>query len=387
MATASAPRQRLLMDPQWRFRLGDPPAGVPDNDHGATYSSVKAGAAGGYAAVEYDDSAWREVDLPHDFAVEGVFDPANNLDHGFLPTGVGWYRKTFYLPEEDLGRRLALVAFAWAMAIAGLFMVEEALSGAWVYQQLRELTGDPTRPDLAAKNVAQGAFALALLTPSAAVGGWRAGAPWALGLVMVAGVVAAGVAFDTDAPLLALVVAVAAGGLAMRWPTAGPVTLAVLAVVFWLSGPTLVLLAKAGGLWDPIQAAAPLSWSQRMDYWSNAVRLIAEHPIRGWGMEASRTFAPAIKLHPHDASLQVWLELGAVGALCVAAFWTAILMRLRRDRPDAAVAAGVASAAVYLLFAAVSFGVWQEWLVALGALAAVFAFAAELTPRRIDRRE
>jgi len=300
---------------------------------------------------------------------------------------VFWSAVRLAAGASEEGRRLALVAFAWAMAIAGLFMVEEALSGAWVYQQLRELTGDPTRPDLAAKNVAQGAFALALLTPSAAVGGWRAGAPWALGLVMVAGVVAAGVAFDTDAPLLALVVAVAAGGLAMRWPTAGPVTLAVLAVVFWLSGPTLVLLAKAGGLWDPIQAAAPLSWSQRMDYWSNAVRLIAEHPIRGWGMEASRTFAPAIKLHPHDASLQVWLELGAVGALCVAAFWTAILMRLRRDRPDAAVAAGVASAAVYLLFAAVSFGVWQEWLVALGALAAVFAFAAELTPRRIDRRE
>ncbi len=109
MSDVPAPRQRLLMDPQWRFQLGDPPTAGPDNDHGATYSSVKAGAAGGCAAVEYDDSAWREVDLPHDFAVEGVFDPANNLDHGFLPTGVGWYRKTFFLPEEDLGRRLALV--------------------------------------------------------------------------------------------------------------------------------------------------------------------------------------------------------------------------------------------------------------------------------------
>ena len=123
MATASAPRQRLLMDPQWRFRLGDPPAGVPDNDHGATYSSVKAGAAGGYAAVEYDDSAWREVDLPHDFAVEGVFDPVNNLDHGFLPTGVGWYRKTFYLPEEDRDRTAILIDMGYLnteiMAVEG----------------------------------------------------------------------------------------------------------------------------------------------------------------------------------------------------------------------------------------------------------------------------
>ena len=108
MTNDKSPRERLLMDPEWRFHLGDYVPAALDNEHGATYSSVKAGAAGGFAGPEWDDSGWRELDLPHDFSVEGTFHPDNNLDHGFLPGGVGWYRKTFFLPEEDLGRRLAL---------------------------------------------------------------------------------------------------------------------------------------------------------------------------------------------------------------------------------------------------------------------------------------
>lgn len=109
MSDHVGPRERLLMDPEWRFHLGDFPPPQRDNDHGSTYTTVKAGTAAGFAAPEFEDSAWRLLDLPHDFAVEGNFDPANNLDHGYLPTGIGWYRKTFYLPEEDFGRRLSLV--------------------------------------------------------------------------------------------------------------------------------------------------------------------------------------------------------------------------------------------------------------------------------------
>ena len=109
MATDFSPRERLLMDPEWRFHLGDDVPPVVRKGHGATYDAVKAGSAGGFAGPKYDDSAWRELDLPHDFAVEGIFDPENNRDHGSLPVGIGWYRKTFFLPEEDQGRRLALI--------------------------------------------------------------------------------------------------------------------------------------------------------------------------------------------------------------------------------------------------------------------------------------
>jgi|GEM_PF-176742 len=60
----------------------------------------------GPALAAYDDSSWRKVHLPHDFVVEGTFDPKADKSHGYLPTGVGWYRKSFTLPASDKGRAL-----------------------------------------------------------------------------------------------------------------------------------------------------------------------------------------------------------------------------------------------------------------------------------------
>lgn len=48
------------------------------------------------------------MDLPHDWAVEGIFDQKGEPNHGSLPTGVGWYRKSCNLPEEDRGKRIYL---------------------------------------------------------------------------------------------------------------------------------------------------------------------------------------------------------------------------------------------------------------------------------------
>jgi beta-galactosidase len=58
------------------------------------------------ADPSFDDRSWREVHLPHDFIVEGTFDPKGQDSHGFLPKDMGWYRKTFDLPASDKGRSL-----------------------------------------------------------------------------------------------------------------------------------------------------------------------------------------------------------------------------------------------------------------------------------------
>ena len=104
----------------------------------------------------------------------------------------------------------------------------------------------------------------------------------------------------------------------------------------------------------------------------------------GWGLDASRTFGNSIPLHTHDGALQVWLELGAVGALLMATAWLFLLKAIydlvEVDRRLAAVAA--ASACAYLMIGAVSFGVWQEWWLALGALA--FAVIVALKRARPD---
>jgi O-antigen ligase len=82
-------------------------------------------------------------------------------------------------------------------------------------------------------------------------------------------------------------------------------------------------------------------------------------------------------LHPHNGVLQIWLELGAVGALLLGAlvgcaFWQAASLASPPAR--AAASAAVASAVV---IGCVSYGIWQtQWLAVLGLIAAFLAAAA-----------
>ncbi len=64
--------------------------------------------AKGPAMEGFDDRSWRTVHLPHDFVVEGSFEPKADRSHGFLPTTTGWYRKAFNLPASAKGKSLWL---------------------------------------------------------------------------------------------------------------------------------------------------------------------------------------------------------------------------------------------------------------------------------------
>ncbi|MFT3786530.1 MAG: glycoside hydrolase family 2 TIM barrel-domain containing protein [Tepidisphaeraceae bacterium] len=101
-------RQTLRMLDGWRFHLGDDVVPPLANTHIAAYMAAKAGSARGAARPGYDDSDWRGVQLPHDWSIEGAFDPDNHMDAGYLPRGVGWYRRHFKLDDAARGRRFAL---------------------------------------------------------------------------------------------------------------------------------------------------------------------------------------------------------------------------------------------------------------------------------------
>lgn len=57
---------------------------------------------------DFDDSSWRELRLPHDWAVEGDFNRLNpsGTGGGALPGGIGWYRKHFRIDEKLRGKTL-----------------------------------------------------------------------------------------------------------------------------------------------------------------------------------------------------------------------------------------------------------------------------------------
>lgn len=83
----------------WRFHLADPVgAGDPDGDPART------------ARPDHDDSAWREVAVPHDWSIEQTPTTEHNTTSGtgFLPGGLGWYRLAFTLPRSYAGRRISV---------------------------------------------------------------------------------------------------------------------------------------------------------------------------------------------------------------------------------------------------------------------------------------
>lgn len=100
-------RQRYLLDKGWKFHLGD--VLIPEiKGHSASYHNAKAGKAWGPAAPNYDDSDWRMLNLPHDWAVEQPFNPEANLSQGFRDRGIGWYRRTFKVSSKDKGCQFEL---------------------------------------------------------------------------------------------------------------------------------------------------------------------------------------------------------------------------------------------------------------------------------------
>ena len=117
VGAADLPRERLPLDANWRFARGHATDAGKDFDHASGQFSylAKTGFGSGAAAAKFNDSGWRTLDLPHDWAVELPFSERGSISHGFKAIGrkfpensVGWYRKTFTIPASDLGRRISV---------------------------------------------------------------------------------------------------------------------------------------------------------------------------------------------------------------------------------------------------------------------------------------
>lgn len=106
-AQTGTKREVLSLDKGWRFHKGDIAFPVIKG-HGASYSNAKAGGVRGAAASNYDDTAWRFLNLPHDWAIEGRIDSTANLSQGYYNRGIGWYRRKFKLAPEDKGKYIEL---------------------------------------------------------------------------------------------------------------------------------------------------------------------------------------------------------------------------------------------------------------------------------------
>ena len=226
-----------------------------------------------------------------------------------------------------------------------------------------------------ALNHAEDGFGFLLLPLGAAL--FLTGRRWVAGIVVVA---TAAVIFVLvgDAARIAFLLGVAVMILFYFARTWLARVAAALSVIVILAAP--VIFPPLAGIDAARHAAQEVKSSMwhRLAIWSFVGSRIAERPAFGWGLDSSRAIpggdAPIpdghpgqtmLPLHPHNAPLQVWLELGLPGALLFALFAARLWLALGRvPWPPLYAAAAGGSLVTALTVALSSYGVWQEWLIA-----------------------
>ena len=95
-AQTTSPRKIISFDQDWKFTRGD---------------------IAGAELKDFNDAGWRSLSVPHDWSIEGPYDRNNTTGRGggYLPAGIGWYRKTFTVNEADV-KQLAFIEFDGVMA-------------------------------------------------------------------------------------------------------------------------------------------------------------------------------------------------------------------------------------------------------------------------------
>jgi len=150
-AGTSSPRERLSFNCDWRFTKGDPAGSEGKLSYetlkqwllttgaelslNATPPSRPGGNPGSdvaYTQPAFDDAAWRKLNLPHDWGVEGPFKQEYPGETGKLPWwGVAWYRKHFTVPADDSAKQYYL-DLDGAMAYASVWLNGQFVGG-WPY--------------------------------------------------------------------------------------------------------------------------------------------------------------------------------------------------------------------------------------------------------------
>jgi len=281
-------------------------------------------------------------------------------------------------------RQRAIRAFIFGSAVAMTMLLVDIVSGGQLAGMFRNYdVSDVFQKELALRSLNRGITLLAVLTPILFLAVWRLRRPshrWTGGVLAGLGL-ACSVFWGKDAVVLAVIAATAAAGLILLphpWPRRLLSGSLIILVMLW---PLAVRsLPEPQRIWEEWQAW-PQSLQHRLYIWNFTSTRIGEKPWLGWGMNSAK-YIPggdrdikvgsgqhelqwrALPLHPHNAILQWWLELGAIGAVlagCVAVSAIRALCRLP-DRPRRLVSAAIFGQACVVSL--LSFGAWQSWWLA-----------------------
>lgn len=278
------------------------------------------------------------------------------------------------LASEDRARvEHALVTGAFAALV--LFAIEVIANAPAV-----GFSFDPSRWRFALNAPHRTANVLTLIVWPLVLATWsRRGSVWAW--VAFAAAVVMLFVLESSAPILAAAIALAIFLLAWWVPRITALVLAVLTVAMLAVTPVMNNVAPALSRILTEASYMDPSAFHRLEIWGHVADRLSERPVRGWGLDATRLLgsdgavvavpsgqagqtisADRLPLHPHNAYLQVWLELGLPGALLLTALVLLGIersVRLARSREGRA--ACLATLGAGLVVGQLSFGVWQGW--------------------------
>ena len=279
--------------------------------------------------------------------------------------------------------RTALTWIGGGLLLLIAVLLSESVTDAWLLGTLQGLAGDkPRAAHWALRAVAQGGYAVVMLFWPVSIGLWAAGRRY-LAAAFAGSAILALILLHISALAAAIITGAAVFGLVAWLGRPAAIAALALSAAQTLAVPWLMRTWAQNGAFSAMLPHLPASWAARVNIWTFVTERMTEKPLFGWGLDASRTFKGHIPLHPHDAPLQLWFELGAIGAVLGALIWAYIFWRFAEAAPRRRLyaAAGCATAWSALVIGAFSFSLWQEWWICLAALG--FA-ACSLLSRQLD---
>ncbi len=206
--------------------------------------------------------------------------------------------------------------------------------------------------------------------------------------------------FSASTALIAFGASIIGIGIAIASRKIASLLIAGVFVVFILAMPFSINQMLGDKTVDEIGQIAydlkvPNSAINRLIIWQFASKRILEKPITGWGMNTARQIPGGndkytlrvknsageeftlfrefyVPLHTHNQALQIWLELGAIGAFLIAGFGWLFIRKLGKETTDPALFGVIIS---LLAFSLLSFGAWQSWWIATQFLCITLAIA------------
>ena len=260
-------------------------------------------------------------------------------------------------------RRLAAFQLAGFVAAIAMAAIDLTTQG-WLSKPFSDRFYQP-----AWLNQASVAFAILLLPASTLLIGQGRKLP---GMLLAAAGAATIAALAGTAAKVALAAGVPIALLCYCSPSRVCRAAAVLSVLAIITAP--LTFARLDRVSDLVETADTVKFSavHRLLIWSFVGDRIAEHPLSGWGLDSSRAIpggsdpieagATWLPLHPHNAPLQLWLELGVPGAVLFALLTGSIWLALgRAEWPRLFGAAAGGSLATAFVASLATYGIWQEW--------------------------